>query len=642
MCGIAGIVGKADSHSVENMLRATSHRGPDDSGILGDTYLTIGMNRLSIMDVSAAGHQPMLSQDERYWIVFNGEVFNFLEIRSQLRKKGYSFRSHSDTEVVLNAYIEYGKSCLNLFRGMFAFIIYDTQTRELFGARDRFGVKPLYYTMVKGLFVFASEIKGLLASGYVQFLVNRTALKDLLLLGSASANGATLVNSIKSVEAAHYFVYQNGELKVTRYWSLVMNPVYNQLSYEDAKHILIEKLKESVSLRLISDRPTGLFLSSGIDSAALAVAACLLGKKDLLTFTLGFEEETAVFDESSFAKSIANHLGMRHKIRRVNAGEFHKLFNSFVFAIDQPSIDGFNTFLISEFASQDLVVALSGLGGDELMGGYMRDRAILHWNTKRQWLPDPAIKCLNKLAYTRLFSRGYSKAFFRSFRAKDPVWNYFLTRILNDYSKIDRLLVDSAGTLHERFLSFKDVRQSSITAGQQLSLLELNRYMTPQLLRDMDAASMYNSMEIRFPLIDHQFVEFVFSLPDHFKMDAFSPLKVYKEGIYSYNKYGAKKILIDCLKPFLPNDYFETKKRGFGLPLNDWVSAHFNEEILDMLTPSTSNTQYFTAKGLALLRKDYQLRGMNNLLYLVFLFLKWEKSIKSLLPSSKTVGYYNT
>lgn len=642
MCGIAGIVGTANNCAVENMLRATSHRGPDDSGILSDPYVTIGMNRLSVMDVSAAGHQPMVSHDKRYWIVFNGEVFNFHEIKRGLAEKGYSFRSSSDTEVVLNAYIEYGTRCLDLFRGMFAFIIYDTQTREVFGARDRFGVKPFYYAIVNGLFVFASEIKGLLASGYVQFSINRGSLKDLLLLGSVSAKGESMVNDIKSIEAAHYFVYRDGGLKVTRYWSLRMNPVYNRLSYEDAKHTLLEKLKDSVSLRLISDRPTGLFLSSGIDSAALAVAACLLDRRDLLTFTLGFEKETTVFDESDLAEKTANHLGMRHKTMRVNVNAFNKLFNSFVFAIDQPSIDGFNTFLISEFASQDLVVALSGLGGDELMGGYMRDRAILHWNTKQQWLPDAVVKFLNKLAYTQLFSQVYSKAFFRSFRAKDPVWNYFLTRLLNDYSKIDRLLVDSVGTLGDSFLSFDDVRESSITTSQQLSLLEINRYMTPQLLRDMDAASMYNSMEVRFPLIDHEFVEFVFSLPDQFKADAFSPLKIYKQGIYSYNNYGAKKILIDCLKPFLPKDYFETKKRGFGLPINNWVSSHFREEILDTLTPSKSNSQYFTPQGLVSLREDYLRTGMNNLLYLVFLFLKWEKSIKTLLPFQRNVGCYNT
>lgn len=639
MCGIAGVIGRSDTECVERMLNATRHRGPDDSGTFSDSYLTIGMNRLAIIDLSHAGHQPMTSFDDRYWIVFNGEVFNFREIKDQLKRRGYSFRSHTDTEVILNAYIEYGPRCLEFFRGMFAFIIYDTHTRDVFGARDRFGIKPFYYAINNDVFVFASELKGLLASGYVDFSVHPGVLKDVLLLGAACTSGETMVIGIKSIEPAHYFFYRDGEMKVTRYWSLGMNRVYNILSYPEAKETLIEKLKESLSLRLIGDRPMGLFLSSGIDSAALAVAACLLGRTDLLTFTLGFEGETSVFDESAFAGKIARHLGMRHKIRRGDVSGFEKLFNSFVLAIDQPSIDGFNTFLISEFARQDLVVALSGLGGDELMGGYLRDRAILDWNTNAQWIPDRAIKFLNKLAYSKLFSQGYPKAFFRSFRAKDPVWNYFLTRLLNDFQKVNSLLIDSSGTLGNKFLSFEDPRQTSFTVSQQVSLLELSRYMTPQLLRDMDAVSMYNSMEVRFPLIDHQFAEFIFSLPDDFKVDRISDLKVYKEGMHSYNHYGAKKILIDSLQPFLPVDYFETKKRGFRLPINEWVNAHFKEEISDTLTPSNSNTKYFKPEALISLRKSYQEKGMNNLVYLVFLFLKWEKSIQMLLPSKKGLGY---
>ncbi|MFZ6011465.1 MAG: asparagine synthase (glutamine-hydrolyzing) [Bacteroidota bacterium] len=634
MCGIAGIIGRPDRHAVESMLKATRHRGPDDSGIMEDEFLTIGMNRLSIIDLSAAGHQPMQSDDGRYHIVFNGEAYNFAEVREKLKSKGHTFRSSTDTEVVLKAYLEYGENCLQFFRGMFAFIIYDSHTREVFGARDRFGVKPFYYSIINDKFLFASEIKGLLASGYIDFSIQSEAVRGLMLFGSVLP-GQSIVKDIEILAPGHSFRFHQGKFTTKKYWELSAARPRSNVTYEEAQHLLREKLKESVELRFISDRPLGLFLSSGIDSASLLASAYLLGKNNVLTFTVGFVDDTSgVHDEAADASNLAHHLGFRNESILIDGKVFKDLFGDFVMAIDQPSIDGLNTFLITKYARQHLVVALSGLGGDELLNGYLRDRAVLDWSANTKFLPGQISQRLNYYGHRHqnsLKKLPLVSRLFNGVHPSDPVWNYFICRHIASIQKVSSLLNHGGFERShwlEMFDKFDHFRLNGATSSSQVSYLELNTYMTPQLLRDMDAVSMYNSMEVRFPLIDHQVAELVFGFPDHFKINPASKIRQYKEGQHTYAGYGAKRILIDTFKEYLPSDYLLNKKRGFNLPIYSWLNRYFKDDILDTLSDQqTSN--YFSSEGLQHMKDTYlRTHHVDNTLWIVFLFLKWEKQMR--------------
>jgi asparagine synthase (glutamine-hydrolysing) len=645
MCGIAGIIGKPDRPAVERMLGCMVHRGPDDSGIFSDEFLTIGMNRLAIIDLSQAAHQPMRSDDGRYWIIYNGEVFNFEEIRRKLTAAGISFTSSSDTEVVLKAYIALGEKCLDLFRGMFAFLIYDCITRNVFSARDRFGIKPFYYAVLPNGLVFASELKALLASGYVDFQVNAFALQQFTSFGSVLP-GDCMISNVKPLPPGNSLHYKDGSISIRQYWNLRVQPEFAELNYAEAKEQLVEKLKESVALRLISDRPVGLFLSSGIDSASILAATRLLNRTNVSTFTIGFADdgESKVRNEALEAQLIARKLGFSNETVVVHEDQFQNLLDDFVLAIDQPSIDGLNTFLITKFARKHLVVALSGLGGDELMNGYLRDRAIIDWHNSFSIFPDSVRKHFNALGYFRenTFSKiPLAVRLLKGQRSKDPVWNYFLARFIGPPSLIGEILNGENGgsalwpKIYKRFDNLR-LPQEDGTVSQQVASLEINSFMSSQLLRDMDAVSMYNSMEVRFPLIDHQVAEFIYSLPDNFKINNNVKLNGYSEGKYTYEEYGAKRILVDSFKPYLPEEFFASKKRGFNIPLYSWLSKHVKQEIFDTLTSQNAD-QYFRATGIQRLLQTFQATGkVTPLLWAAFLFLKWEKTMKNIHAFSQT------
>jgi asparagine synthase (glutamine-hydrolysing) len=633
MCGIAGIIGRPDRQRVENMLRATRHRGPDDFGIFEDQYLTLGMNRLSILDTSSLGHQPMTSGNGRYVIVFNGEVYNFQEIASVLKKKGYTFHSHSDTEVVLAAYMEYGEKCLALFRGMFAFVIYDVQTQSVFGARDRFGIKPFYYLNKNGVLVFASELKGIFASGLAKFQVNSSARQSLFLFGSILPR-QTMIDDVASVPPGHFFYYRNGSIQTSSYWNLGDVKSIENLGYAEAQELFLVKVKEAVELSFISDRPIGVFLSSGIDSASILATAQLLNKNNVKTFTVGFvDDQHGVYDETAEAGEIARHFGYPNDSVLIDGKDFKMAFDDFVMAIDHPSVDGLNTFLISRYARQHLVVALSGLGGDELMSGYARSRAVYDWSNRANVLPEAMVKMFNywgKSHAEKLVSGSLVSKILNGVHLSDAVWNYFMIRQINPIDQVNHLLGPHGITRcqwTEMFSIFESYRLPSFSIYNQVAQLELNTYMTNQLLRDMDATSMYNSMEVRFPFLDHPLAEFLFALKDDYKVRQYSSLSDHKEGKFSYAEYGSKRILLDSFKKYLPPHYFEKKKRGFGLPLNAWISQYLQEDILDTLSDKNIETT-LPEKGLNFLKDRYLKTGKpDNLLWTVYLYLKWEQAM---------------
>ncbi|MFQ5914080.1 MAG: asparagine synthase (glutamine-hydrolyzing) [Nitrospinota bacterium] len=387
MCGIAGVITREGfpelREALLRMVRAQTHRGPDDEGIkvfgargevLGKDgpraegpHVALGSRRLAIIDLSSSGHQPMTNEDGTLWIVYNGEIYNFMELRQDLLSKGHKFRSNTDTEVILHLYEQYGEGCLKYLRGMFAFGMWDKRNRCLFIARDRLGKKPLYYSWDGKRFLFASEIKALLASDLVERRLNPAAVVAYLTFGSVPVP-VTIIKGIEALLPGCYLKYQVGRVELKRYWHIPFseNP---DLSEAETIETLRGLLEEAVRLRLVSDVPIGAFLSGGIDSSVIVALMRKITGGSIRTFSMTFREQE--FSEACFAEQVARKFGTEHTEYVVTAEEVRNELEKIVWAMDQPTVDGVNTYFVSKVARQSgTVVALSGLGGDELFGGY--------------------------------------------------------------------------------------------------------------------------------------------------------------------------------------------------------------------------------------------------------------------------------
>ncbi|HEU5460247.1 MAG TPA: asparagine synthase (glutamine-hydrolyzing), partial [Pyrinomonadaceae bacterium] len=374
MCGICGVWGEGRAE-VRAMVSALRHRGPDDSGVLEDTNVTLGMTRLAIIDVSRTGHQPMVSPDEQIRIVYNGELYNFREERTLLEKIGYTFRSTSDTEVVLRMYEHYGDDFLLRLRGMFALAIHDKRSgrERLLLARDQLGIKPLLYTTMRGRLIFASEIKALLASGLVAPEIDPVALR-LLLTHGAIVQPHTILSGVKMLLPGHRLVVTQGyEPRVERYWSLGLDrrPDLRTRSYDEQVDAVRSALEESVRLQMVSDVPLGAFLSGGVDSSLLvALMAKNTSGERLKTFSVGFEAEGEHIDETDDAQATARFLGTDHRRVVVHGNDLRDRISQIAYHLDQPTVDGVNSYFVSMAARGYVTVAISGTGGDELFAGY--------------------------------------------------------------------------------------------------------------------------------------------------------------------------------------------------------------------------------------------------------------------------------
>lgn len=581
MCGIAGIVGKGDRKAAEVMVRCLHHRGPDDSGIFSTDDLAIGMARLAILDLSPLGHQPMQSHCKRYWIVYNGECYNYQSIRKKLEAAGDKFTSNSDTEVVLQAYVRWGAECLQMMNGMYAFAIWDTQEKKLFAARDRFGIKPFYYTTSKGPFLFSSEIKSLLASGHVDFDVDPSSVFQYFTTGYIQ-QPATIIRNVYALQPAHYLVWQNNAMTTHRYWDFsTITPV--AIEYEEAKAGVLEHLKTAVKQQMISDRPLGLFLSGGLDSASV-LASMAMNNASIKSFSLAFEDQS-VKNEGNDARELANHFGAEHHQITLDLQEAIGNLDHYFNTLDQPSLDGFNTFLVSKFAAREITVALSGLGGDELFLGYSWQRNLLH----RQQTAGIGNK---------LVSGVLNPALFNTLLAMPGVDT--LMRIRGKYGYKDlrsdyiNLALSAQGGLHTNYKVLSDAVKRSISLNDiykslsdvltspgepgpfvEASYLTSKSFMSSQLLRDMDAASMAHSIEVRFPLIDHELFEFAVALPDKFKVQT---LKRGREKEDTYLSSTSKRILLDTILPYLPESFLTRKKNGFKVPIHSIINRMPTEE----------------------------------------------------------------
>ena len=524
MCGIIGLVGKNAQAHTNALVRAVptlAKRGPDAQEHLVLDGAVLGHTRLSIIDL-ATGAQPM--KDERAVITFNGEIFNYQELRRDLEKKGHRFSTSSDTEVILKAYSEYGDRCPEYLDGQFAFAIWDTVRKRLFMARDRFGEKPFFYSQRDGVFIFASEIKALIATGLVNTELDRTSLDNYLALYFIPP-WRSIYRDIIPLPPAHRAVFQNGTLRTERYWSLKRVPV--TASFHEASEQVRNLLSASVKSRMIADVEVGVFLSGGIDSSIITALARTHTSTSLKSFSAGFDEYR---NESPYAREVAEHVGTDHYERNipVSLDDIRTVTRYY----DEPLGDSSNvpTALIAQFAREKVPVALSGDGGDELFFGYGHYRA--HWQ-----LPTYKKILAQVLGYTpdRLFIRSH----------------------LNMFSVGERQRLWKEGEAIERDLTAHIDLGEAETPLQRLNLLDFYLKLPGDMLTKVDRSSMMHSLEVRSPFLNHEFAEFAFNLPD----------------VYKTNHTQGKIILEKAFGDLLPPTVFSRKKQGFGAPVKDWLKG---------------------------------------------------------------------
>jgi asparagine synthase (glutamine-hydrolysing) len=587
------------------------HRGPDDSGVYADRGVALGMARLAILDLSQAAHQPMRSDDGRYVLIYNGETYNFAEERRALESRGHRFRTTGDTEVVLHLFTEHGKDCLRHMRGMFAFAVWDTLEQTVFLARDRLGIKPLYLYQTPGRLVFGSELKTLIASGLVPRELDLRGLQQLLSLGSIQPP-RTLVSGVRALLPGHAAIYQRGELSTFQYWDVdaarATRSVHG-LSFEDATALVREKLEESVRLRVRSDVPLGTFLSAGVDSAAIVGLMRRIGIERVKTFTIGFESSPGAVDETREAEETARHFATDHTVQTVSDADAVRELDAFASALDQPSIDGLNTYLVSKLAREQVTVSLCGLGADELYAGYSRTWQI-HWQSA---LPDLARRKLAHQLWSLAAARGGLRMLPRAVCSRieaycspgDPLASYTHLRRVIPRAEL-RTLVTRDAAIEMRLddepaaeLSpFDD--PSLLDPVTRVSRLDLKTFLPAQLLRDMDAVSMAHSLEVRFPLIDHQLVELSFALPADFKYSPATRPRGLMHGSETYSRSGAKRIFLAALADDLPPGITDRKKSGFLLPYARWLRGDLAPRARHAIHALSERPQgIFDARGLS-------------------------------------------
>ena len=620
MCGICGIIGHTDRKRIEQMVLAMGHRGPDDSGILYENGIAMGMARLAIIDITTKAHQPMSTPDELIWIVYNGETYNFKEEREILSKKGYVFRSTSDVEVVLRMYEEYGDDFLLRMRGIFALAIYDKRMglgKERFLlARDHLGVKPLLYAKIGSAFIFASEMKSMLASGLIERQFDPEALRLLLTYGSIS-QPMTAVSGIKMLLPGHRLIIEHGKERLDRFWKLGIDrfPDLRKTDYEEQVRIIRDSLEESVRLQMVSDVPIGAFLSGGVDSSLLVALMSLICSNKVNTFSVGFEQEGLSIDETDDAQRIAKFIGTDHKRVLVTGADVRNRIEHIAYALDQPTVDGVNSYFVSLAARKAVTVAISGTGGDELFAGYpwFRNMAVLSYKDKQNsWLSSSLRKLLSHIARLELFN-PLSQGYLSDKLERARVSSGFVSRYARQYQifgvngtsnmlnpEIRRLTNYGRDPVHD----MKSTDELSWgTPIERVSALCLRGYTQNQLMRDIDAVSMSHSLEVRVPFLDHLFIDMALSLPDNTKLKNINSNKPFSS---TYRATGSKKILIDASDNLLPPGMDLQQKRGFGMPFDSWLRGPLKDVMDDTLSSSTIKKRgFFNGKEVESVREKF-------------------------------------
>lgn len=617
MCGIAGLFGTRGGDA-RAMIAAIAHRGPDDTGFWRDDRTQLAHARLAIVDLSPAGHQPMANAAGDIRVVYNGEIYNWRSERAALEAAGHRFHSDSDTEVLLALYERHGEACVARLRGIFAFAIHDRRggpgREKLLLARDQFGIKPmLYHRTAEGGIAFASELKAMLASGLVAPGLDPEALRTLLSFGSV-VQPRTMLADVQALPAAHYLLAGPDGVQLRRYWSWPRNamPELRRLPYEELVRRGAAVLGESIALQRMADVPVGAFLSGGVDSSLIVALMAAGQTARLKTFSVGFEGEAGAVDETAEAAVVARHLGTDHTRVSVGARDALASLDHFAAALDQPSVDGFNSYFVSRATAQGVKVALSGTGGDELFAGYPWFAGMVPPPRGPSWLPrwlrrepPPAPDFLDR----------YSQ-FYRCCGPEGPP-----TLLAADWRETAGRFVPMA----EDLAPLDELADAPVL--DRVSALCLNGYTRNQLLRDIDACSMAHALEVRVPFLDPVVAAFALSLPQDARL---RPGGDWLDGQASYDRAGIKRIVVDIARPHLPASFFaERPKRGFGLPLNDWLRGPLRDVLRDTLSPEALRRRgLFDAEAVTAMLDRYQAgEGWWNVPWLLLITELWCRQV---------------
>ena len=561
MCGITGIFSFKPSDTdfaphLGRMTKAVAHRGPDAEGTFCDRQKGIyfGHKRLSIIDLSTRASQPMWDYQKRYALVYNGEIYNYRELKSQI--DDYPFSTSSDSEVILASYRKWGPDCVTKFNGIFALAIWDDLEETLFVVRDHIGVKPLYYFMNDDMFVFSSELRSLLDSGLIRRELDRKALSDYFMYQS-TMRGTTLVRNVVKLDPGMYLLLGKNSKKSVRYWDITRQHEFGFKSESEIHSEVRQRLMTAVRRQMVSDVPVGAFLSGGIDSGILVAAMSLQSKQPINTYTLTFKEKS--FDESYYAKLLAKQYHTHHHEVHVSAEEILSHIPEILDNMDNPSGDGINSYLVSKaIKDAGLKVAITGLGGDELFAGYGFARTykkILSQNGL--WSKTQSLRSVVSRFLADSRNVKFKKASELLRIRKPALYNvYPVLRSIYFPDTASALAHDESGNIHELEKEMKELesRLSAFPFLSQFGIGDMLGYTEGVLLKDCDQMSMANSIELRVPYFDVDLVEYVLAIPDQFK-DPVQP----------------KRLLINSTKGLIPEEIWNKKKMGFTLPWDIWL-----------------------------------------------------------------------
>ncbi|MBV9925938.1 MAG: asparagine synthase (glutamine-hydrolyzing) [Acidobacteria bacterium] len=621
MCGIAGFVGTEPggdaerAQTLDRMCRVIAHRGPDDQGVGHAGPAALGMRRLSIIDLGG-GHQPIAGCDPETFVVFNGEIYNYRDLRPELEARGHRFRTDSDTETIVHAYEEYGADCVGHLRGMFAFAVWDGRRRELLVARDRAGKKPLYYTLTPaGTLVFGSELKSLLEHPSVTREVDEEALDAYLSFGYVP-DPLSIFRGVRKLLPGHHLRFSNGRLRVEQYWDFGFEHAAEERPEEECLAELRELLAEAVRVRLVSDVPLGAFLSGGVDSSAVVGLMARATQSPVKTFSIGFREDS--FDELAFARLTAKRFETDHH-EFVVTPDICGVVDELAWHFDEPFADSsaIPTYMVSKLAREHVKVVLSGDGGDELFGGYTR-YAVEAGRRAFERVPDFVRRGLMRPLSRRLPHGARGRNFLHNV-SLDPVARYAdsvsLFTALNKPSLYARDFRERVGVWAAPAERFREYA-ARVRAGEPLDVLlyvDSKTYLPGDILTKVDRMSMAVSLEARTPLLDHKLIEFVTRLP--------ASLKV-REGVTKYLFKRAARGLV-------PDEILDRPKQGFGVPINQWINRELRSRIRETLTePRTRQRGYFDSAYVAVLLDEHE-RGRRDhsaQLWALFMLELWHRT----------------
>jgi asparagine synthase (glutamine-hydrolysing) len=610
MCGICGIFHYQDGRPADDaallaMNRQIIHRGPDDAGTLVSGGVGLAMRRLSIIDLKT-GHQPLSNEDGSIWIVFNGEIYNHSELRQTLIARGHTYRTHSDTESIVHLYEEYGPDCVRHLRGMFAFAIWDKPRHRIFAARDRLGIKPFYYCLRDGVFIFASEIKALLAYPDMRAEFNPDILAEYLAFGYISGD-ETFFSSIRKLPAAHTLeLAATGELAIRRYWeiSVADDPKPHPRTYYIRRYR--ELLEDAVSTHLMSDVPLGVFLSGGLDSSAVAALAARSRRDPIQTFAVGYAEHA--YSELPYAKVVADHIGSQHHEVRIDRHQFFDALPDVIWHEDEPVCwpSSVALYHLAKYSREYVTVVLTGEGSDETLAGYTRYPWTV-WNARMdaiyRSITPSALRNLvrNQIHSHKLGATLRRKLEHTCFGRNGASWpSFYFDNFYSAFSAAEQAqlltpeLQNRTGSAYAHSMMYWD--RSSGTLLKRLLYTDINTYLL-ELLMKQDQMSMAASIESRVPFLDHPLAEFAASIPSS----------------YATRGLEGKSILKSAVEDLLPHSIIYRKKMGFPTPWSGWLAGEQLQELEDlMLEPRSMQRNLFRPHAIRRLFAEHRTRTRDN------------------------------